>query len=58
MLRRLTHAWEGDMVLSLETVLMLGAVVCGGLFAGAAIHINAVEHPARMEGGPALALTE
>ena len=42
----------------LVTALMLVAVVCGGVFAGAAIYINLVEHPARMEGGPAIALTE
>ena len=32
---------------------MLGllAVACCGLFAGAALYINAVEHPARMSGG-------
>jgi uncharacterized membrane protein len=46
------------MTLGLHTAFMLVAVVCGGFFAGAAIYINLVEHPARMEGGPALALTE
>jgi uncharacterized membrane protein len=37
---------------------MLLAVICAGVFTGAAIYINAVEHPARMEGGTTLALTE
>ena len=40
------------------SALRLVAVVCAGVFAGAAVYINLVEHPARMEGGPALALTE
>ncbi len=40
------------------SVLMLIATVCAGIFAGAAIYINVVEHPARMEGGTALALAE
>ena len=34
------------------------AVVCAGLFAGAAIYISAVEHPARLECGSALAVAE
>ena len=34
------------------------ATVCAGLFAGAAIHITAVEHPARLGCGTALALRE
>lgn len=42
----------------LETGLTMVAVICCGVFAGAAIYINLVEHPARMEGGTALALTE
>lgn len=34
------------------------AAVCAGLFAGAAIYINAVEHPARLSCGNELALRE
>lgn len=34
------------------------ATLSAGLFAGAAIYINAVEHPARMECGTVLAATE
>ncbi len=34
------------------------ATVASGLFTGAAIYINAVEHPARIQGGTELALTE
>ena len=34
------------------------AIVCAGLFAGAAIYITFVEHPARLECGTALAATE
>lgn len=34
------------------------AAVCAGLFAGAAIYITLVEHPARLECGTALAATE
>ena len=34
------------------------AVVCSGLFAGAALYVNLVEHPARMSGGVAAALRE
>lgn len=36
----------------------LTATICTGLFAGAALYINLVEHPARMECGTALAVTE
>jgi hypothetical protein len=39
-------------------VAMAVAVLCCGIFAGAAIYINAVEHPARMECGTAIALAE
>jgi hypothetical protein len=34
------------------------AAACAGLFAGAAIYINAVEHPARLACGNELALKE
>ena len=34
------------------------ATVASGLFTGAAIYINLVEHPARMQAGTQLALTE
>jgi hypothetical protein len=34
------------------------AAICAGLFAGAAIYINAVEHPARMSCGNDVALRE
>ena len=34
------------------------AVGCGGLFAGAALYVNLVEHPARMSCGVDLALRE
>ena len=34
------------------------ATLCAGLFAGAAVYITLVEHPARLECGTALAATE
>jgi len=34
------------------------ATACAGLFAGAAIYVNAVEHPARLAAGIALALRQ
>lgn len=34
------------------------ATICAGLFAGAAIYVNAVEHPARLSCGTELALRE
>jgi len=39
-------------------LLELIATFCAGLFAGAAIYITLVEHPARLECGTALAATE
>ena len=39
-------------------LLELVAVLCAGLFAGAAIYITVVEHPARLECGTELAATE
>jgi Domain of unknown function (DUF1772) len=37
---------------------LIVAALCAGLFAGAAIYINAVEHPARLSCGTELALRE
>jgi uncharacterized membrane protein len=34
------------------------SIACAGLFCGAALYVNFVEHPARMSCGPALALRE
>jgi uncharacterized membrane protein len=42
----------------LTTLVELLATLSSGLFAGASIYINLVEHPARMEAGINLALTE
>ncbi len=39
-------------------MLALLAIVCAGLFAGAAVYITFVEHPARTEAGTAVALAE
>jgi hypothetical protein len=39
-------------------LLELVATLCAGLFAGAAIYVSLVEHPARLESGPELAATE
>jgi hypothetical protein len=40
------------------TVAMLLATVAAGLFAGAAVYVTAVEHPARVECGQLLAIKE
>ncbi len=42
----------------MNTILALIAACSSGIFAGAAIYISLVEHPARLECGPALAVTE
>jgi len=39
-------------------ILELAALLCTGLFAGAALYVSLVEHPARLEGGPALAIAQ
>lgn len=39
-------------------ILAVLAVLCAGLFAGAALYVSAVEHPARLSCGSALALRE
>ena len=38
--------------------MMVVAALCAGLFAGAAIYISAVEHPARLSCGTELAVRE
>jgi hypothetical protein len=38
--------------------ILIVATLCAGLFAGAAIYITAVEHPARLSCGPEVALRE
>ena len=40
------------------TVCKMLVVICGGLFAGAAVYVSLVEHPARMSCGTRLAITE
>ena len=40
------------------TIAMLVAVVAAGLFAGAAVYVTVVEHPARLECGEAVAVKE
>jgi len=39
-------------------LLLILSTACAGLFCGAALYINFVEHPARMSCGPELALRE
>ena len=39
-------------------VFLVLSIACAGLFCGAALYINFVEHPARMACGPELALRE
>jgi uncharacterized membrane protein len=43
---------------NLIMVLELLATICAALFAGAAVYVNLVEHPARMATGPAAALRQ
>ena len=42
----------------MENVILIAATLCAGVFAGAAIYINAVEHPARLSCGTELAVRE
>jgi len=43
---------------SLQAIMQFLALLSCGLFAGAAVYINLVEHPARMECGAAIAVKE
>jgi uncharacterized membrane protein len=43
---------------SIRTIAEFGALFCTSLFAGSALYITLVEHPARMECGTTLAATE
>ncbi|MGH8581476.1 MAG: DUF1772 domain-containing protein [Gammaproteobacteria bacterium] len=45
-------------MLTLQASMQLGATLACGIFAGAAIYVNAVEHPARMSCGTLVAATE
>ncbi len=51
------HGWHLT-DLSDPAMLLLIATLCAGLFCGAALYINLVEHPARMSCGPELAVRE
>jgi hypothetical protein len=42
----------------MTTVLLFIATLCAGLFAGAALYVSLVEHPARTSCGPAVAIAE
>ncbi|HEV3340697.1 MAG TPA: DUF1772 domain-containing protein [Pirellulales bacterium] len=44
--------------MTLQAAMEFVATVCSALFAGAAIYVNAVEHPARMSCGAEAALAE
>ena len=41
-----------------HAVILELAMLCTGLFAGAAVYVSLVEHPARLAGGPVLAIAE
>src|SRR5580704_8165817 len=42
----------------LHMLFLILSIACAGLFCGAALYVNFVEHPARMACGPELALRE
>jgi hypothetical protein len=42
----------------MTTLLLVIATLCAGLFAGAALYVSLVEHPARLIWGPAAAIAE
>ena len=58
MYEQLVHDGGSEVKRILTTLAELLATLSSGLFAGASIYINLVEHPARMEAGTNLALTE
>jgi hypothetical protein len=49
---------EGLRYLEMMTLLLYLATICAGLFAGAALYVSLVEHPARVSCGPAVAVAE
>jgi uncharacterized membrane protein len=49
---------KGGGNMPLERILQIAATLACGIFTGAAVYINFVEHPARMKCGTRLAVTE
>src|SRR5687768_6696240 len=49
---------DGGKILSFETISTLLATLCASLFTGAALYVSLVEHPARIECGTEVAVTQ
>lgn len=56
--RERTHCKEAGVKEFVATLAGLKATLAAGLFAGASVYINLVEHPARMQAGTQVALAE